>query len=144
MWRLKDRASLPPASLCRHRKRDWSMCTLYLGAAGPYSSPMDVTECTENIRKQIGGLYLTSLAECCHLWFVSSHQLYKNSLGHLLTCLSDTRVHGKPDMIKLTYRMVKEFDAEAVCIISNQKLTRKVVYGMMSRGIPAFGAIWDS
>ncbi|THH01899.1 hypothetical protein EW026_g863 [Hermanssonia centrifuga] len=56
----------------------------------------------------------------------------------------DTRKHGKPDMVKLTYRLVKEFDAEAVCIISNQKLTQKVVYGMMSRGIPAFGAIWDS
>ncbi|PPQ91669.1 hypothetical protein CVT25_012882 [Psilocybe cyanescens] len=58
--------------------------------------------------------------------------------------LTDTRAHGKPDMVKLTYRLVKEFNAEAVCVISNQKLTRKVVYGMMSRGIPAFGAIWDS
>jgi len=56
----------------------------------------------------------------------------------------DTRVHGKPDMVKLTYRLVREFNAEAVCIISNQKLTQKIVYGMMSRGIPAFGAIWDS
>ncbi|CAE6419315.1 unnamed protein product [Rhizoctonia solani] len=56
----------------------------------------------------------------------------------------DTRKHGKPDMVKLTLRMVREFDAEAVAIISNQKLTEKVVYGMMSRGIPAFGAIWDS
>ncbi|KAH9065350.1 hypothetical protein EDB87DRAFT_1595365 [Lactarius vividus] len=56
----------------------------------------------------------------------------------------DTRVHGRPDMVKLTYRLVREFKAEAVCIISNQKLTQKVVYGMMSRGIPAFGAIWDS
>lgn len=56
----------------------------------------------------------------------------------------DTRAHGKPDMVKLTYRLVKEFNAEAVCVISNQKLTRKIVYGMMSRGIPAFGAIWDS
>ena len=40
-------------------------------------------------------------------------------------------------MVKLTYRLVRDFDAEAVCIISNQKLTRKVVYGMMSRGIPS-------
>ncbi|KAI5117922.1 hypothetical protein M0805_002001 [Coniferiporia weirii] len=56
----------------------------------------------------------------------------------------DTRTHGKPDMVKLTYRLVCEFEAEAVCVISNQKLTKKVVYGMMSRGIPAFGAIWDS
>ncbi|KAH9947568.1 hypothetical protein B0H21DRAFT_737833 [Amylocystis lapponica] len=56
----------------------------------------------------------------------------------------DTRVHGKPDMVKLTYRLVREFNAEAVVIISNKPLTDKVVYGMMSRGIPAFGAIWDS
>ncbi|KAF8609148.1 nonribosomal peptide synthetase 12 [Ceratobasidium sp. AG-I] len=56
----------------------------------------------------------------------------------------DTRKNGKPDMVKLTLRLVREFDAEAVAIISNQKLTQKVVYGMMSRGIPAFGAIWDS
>ena len=59
-------------------------------------------------------------------------------------CWADTRKNGKPDMVKLTYRLVKEFDAECVCIISNQKLTQKVVYGMTSRGIPAFGAIWDS
>lgn len=56
----------------------------------------------------------------------------------------DTREHGRPDLVKLTYRMVREFNAEAVVIISNQPLTEKVVYGMMSRGIPAFGAIWDS
>ncbi|KAI0304358.1 nonribosomal peptide synthetase 12 [Multifurca ochricompacta] len=56
----------------------------------------------------------------------------------------DTRVHGKPDMVKLTHRLVREFKAEAVCVISNQKLTQKIVYGMVSRGIPAFGAIWDS
>ncbi|KAJ7175866.1 nonribosomal peptide synthetase 12 [Mycena filopes] len=56
----------------------------------------------------------------------------------------DTRKYGKPDMVKLTLRLVSEFNAEAVCVISNQKLTQKIVYGMMSRGIPAFGAIWDS
>jgi NAD(P)H-flavin reductase len=60
------------------------------------------------------------------------------------TVIYDTRTHGKPDMVKLTYRLVQEFNAEAVIIISNEKLTQKVVYGMMSRGIPAFGAIWDS
>ena len=62
----------------------------------------------------------------------------------VLISMIDTRKHGKPDMVKLTYRLVREFEAEAVCIISNQKLTQKVVYGMMRRGIPAFGAIWDS
>ncbi|KAI5117004.1 hypothetical protein M0805_006934 [Coniferiporia weirii] len=56
----------------------------------------------------------------------------------------DTRKYGRPDMVKLSYRLYREFDAEAVFIISNQRLTQKVVYGLMSRGIPAFGAIWDS
>lgn len=51
---------------------------------------------------------------------------------------------GKPDMVKLSYQAYKRFGAEAVIIISNQKLTRQVVYGLESRGIPAYGAIWDS
>ncbi|THH10322.1 hypothetical protein EW145_g1404 [Phellinidium pouzarii] len=55
-----------------------------------------------------------------------------------------TREHGRPDMVKLSYRLYREFEAEAVCIISNQSLTQKVIYGLSSRGIPAFGAIWDS
>ena len=57
---------------------------------------------------------------------------------------ADTCTHGKPDMVKLTYKLVREFDAEAVVIISNPTLTYKVVYGLASRGIPAYGAIWDS
>ncbi|KAF9258908.1 hypothetical protein L218DRAFT_1004435 [Marasmius fiardii PR-910] len=56
----------------------------------------------------------------------------------------DTGIHGRPDMVKLTNRIVDEYKPEAVVIISNEPLTRKVVYGLMSRGILAFGAIWDS
>jgi len=40
--------------------------------------------------------------------------------------------------------MVKEFYAEAVGVISNQYLTEKLVYGLNARGIPAYGAIFDS
>jgi hypothetical protein len=65
-------------------------------------------------------------------------------LGLNFPLFPDTRKHGKPDMVKLVHRLVREFDAEAVAIISNQTLTYKVVYEMTSRGIPAFGAIWDS
>ena len=57
---------------------------------------------------------------------------------------TDTRKHGKPDLLKLTLKMVKEFNAEAVGVISNQGLTEKLVYGLNSRGIPAYGAIFDS
>jgi len=47
-------------------------------------------------------------------------------------------------LLKLTLKMVKDFDAEAVAVISNQAVTEKVVYGLKSRGIPAYGAIFDS
>ena len=56
----------------------------------------------------------------------------------------DTDEQGRPDLVKLAYRAYKDFDAEAVICISNKKLTWQVVYGMESRGIPAYGAIWDS
>jgi hypothetical protein len=56
----------------------------------------------------------------------------------------DTSEHGRPDLVKLAYEAYKSFNAEAVICISNKKLTWRVVYGMESRGIPAYGAIWDS
>ena len=56
----------------------------------------------------------------------------------------DTRVTGRPNLVQLAYDLYIEFQAEAVFCISNRKLTRKVVYGMESRGVPAFGPIWDS
>jgi len=56
----------------------------------------------------------------------------------------NTRELGRPDMVALTYQLVLESNAEAVFIISNPKVTRKVVYGMETRGIPAYGAIYDS
>ena len=56
----------------------------------------------------------------------------------------DTDAHGKPDLVKLAYLAYQEFDAEAIICISNKKLTWQVVYGMESRNIPAYGAIWDS
>jgi hypothetical protein len=56
----------------------------------------------------------------------------------------DTHEHGRPDLVQLAYEAYVDFDAEAVICISNKKLTWQVVYGMESRGIPAYGAIWDS
>jgi hypothetical protein len=56
----------------------------------------------------------------------------------------DTRVTGRPNLVQLAYDLYIESQAEAVFCISNRKLTRKVVYGMESRGVPAFGPIWDS
>ncbi|KAL8949622.1 MAG: hypothetical protein Q9222_004284 [Ikaeria aurantiellina] len=56
----------------------------------------------------------------------------------------DTRASGRPDVVALAYHLYVQSNAEAVFCISNPSLTRKVVYGMESRGIPAYGPIWDS
>ena len=56
----------------------------------------------------------------------------------------DTSRNGKPDMVRLAYAAYRDFGAEAVICISNKKLTWQVVHGLESRGIPAYGAIWDS
>ncbi|WYZ41417.1 hypothetical protein EsH8_V_000312 [Colletotrichum jinshuiense] len=76
----------------------------------------------------------------------------------------DTKKTGRPDLVAITYRIwegsrrqalglaqndgvvsaKKMGPCEAVVIISNQKVTRKVVYGLETRGIPAYGAIFDS
>ena len=56
----------------------------------------------------------------------------------------DTDELGKPDMVDITYQAFMRTGAEAVIVISNKKLTYSVVHAMESRGIPAFGAIWDS
>ncbi|KAI0866974.1 acetyl-CoA synthetase-like protein [Xylaria cubensis] len=56
----------------------------------------------------------------------------------------NTRTQGKPDLTALSYQLLKESNAEAVCIISNKKVTQQLVYRLEARGIPAFGAIFDS
>lgn len=56
----------------------------------------------------------------------------------------NTRESGRIDMVPIIRQLYKEFDAEAVCVISNPFVTKKVVYELESRGIPAFGPIFDS
>lgn len=83
----------------------------------------------------------------------------------------DTKKTGRPDLVRIAYRVwesskwegPREFalgrtgslresggrrkplgQCEAAVIISNAKVTRKVVYGLESRGAHAYGAIFDS
>lgn len=51
---------------------------------------------------------------------------------------------GRVDMVPIILQQVQEFDAEAVCVISNPLLTERIVYELEARGIPAFGPIFDS
>ena len=56
----------------------------------------------------------------------------------------DTDARGKPDLVRLALAALRESGAEAVICIANQKLTQEVIRQMECRGIPAYGAIWDS
>jgi hypothetical protein len=58
--------------------------------------------------------------------------------------IHNTRTQGKPDMSLMAYRLYKESGAEAVLVISNKRFTTQIVYDLESRGIPAYGAIFDS
>ncbi|KAF9774695.1 hypothetical protein IL306_007274 [Fusarium sp. DS 682] len=58
--------------------------------------------------------------------------------------IHDTKKQGRPDLVKMGYNLAKSCKAEAVIIIANEKTTKKVVYGLETRGVPAYGAIWDS
>ncbi|KAF1343639.1 hypothetical protein BDV97DRAFT_364773 [Delphinella strobiligena] len=56
----------------------------------------------------------------------------------------DTKKTGRGNLLALAYSVFKDSGAEATVIISNPKVTKKVVYGLESRGVPAYGAIFDS
>jgi len=56
----------------------------------------------------------------------------------------DTSLGGRTDMLPYVLRLYEEFGAEAVCCISNPKMTKKIVYGCELRGVPAYGPIFDS
>ena len=56
----------------------------------------------------------------------------------------DTKKTGHPNMPALSYAAFESFGAEAVVVISNPAVTAKVVFEMESRGVPAFGPIFDS
>jgi len=56
----------------------------------------------------------------------------------------DTDARGQPDLVQLACAAVHTYDVEAVICIANQHLTRRVVQALEARGIPAYGAIWDS
>ncbi|KAJ5191050.1 uncharacterized protein N7498_010035 [Penicillium cinerascens] len=58
--------------------------------------------------------------------------------------LIDTGNSGRVDMVPIVQELVREFDAEAVCVISNPRLTKKVVFELKASGVPAFGPIFDS
>ncbi|PSN71970.1 hypothetical protein BS50DRAFT_630076 [Corynespora cassiicola Philippines] len=56
----------------------------------------------------------------------------------------DTSAMGRPDLVRVAWLLYKQIEADAVFVLSNRTVTKKMVYSLESRGIPAFGPIWDS
>ena len=56
----------------------------------------------------------------------------------------DTDEMGRPDLLRVAWRMYREIEAEAVFVLSNEKVTKMLVGGLERRGVPAYGPIWDS
>ncbi|KAK0619055.1 hypothetical protein B0T14DRAFT_565951 [Immersiella caudata] len=69
---------------------------------------------------------------------------------------TDLKGNRRPDLVRLAYGVWEGSrkggrgqgegmgECEAVVVISNQKVTKKVVYGLETRGVAAYGAIFDS
>ncbi|KAK4224670.1 putative NRPS-like enzyme [Podospora fimiseda] len=70
-----------------------------------------------------------------------AYRVWEQSAGEGPGDYEGLRREGKENT---TGRKKKAGKCEAVVIISNQRLTEKVVYGLESRGVPAYGALFDS
>ncbi|TVY16124.1 Adenylate-forming reductase [Lachnellula arida] len=75
---------------------------------------------------------------------------YGDEIGAIVTALGknayihNTSTMGRPSTLPLVLQQYKDTDSEAVIVISNPKLTTKLVQDLEYMGIPAFGPIWDS
>jgi hypothetical protein len=56
----------------------------------------------------------------------------------------DTETQGRPDLLALALREVRRWNVEAVFVMGNVGVVRRVVGGLEGRGVVAFGPIWDS
>ena len=84
------------------------------------------------------------------VWIAKEHeQTYGKEIWSLLDSHSrckifDTRMHGRPDVEGLAIQAVQDFRAQAVFCVSNKVLTERVVKACLEKGIPTYGATWDS
>ncbi len=86
----------------------------------------------------------------CIVWIANEHeQTYGEKLWSLLDShprcnIFDTGMHGRPNVEQLALGAVRDFRAQAVFCVSNKAVTEKVVKACLGKGIPAYGASWDS
>lgn len=99
----------------------------------------------------LGTMLNIPATECRILWSAPGpkHTFGEEIYGKVLgidekAVIIDTHAEGRKNVVQLAYKMYMEEDAEAIFCVSNKSLTKRLVYEMESRGIPAFGPIWDS
>jgi predicted ferric reductase len=86
----------------------------------------------------------------CIIWIGNDHkQAYGKTLWSLLDShphcnIFDTGVYGRPNVEELAIQAVRDFRAQAVFCVSNKVVTEKLVKACLKKGIPAYGATWDS
>jgi predicted ferric reductase len=86
----------------------------------------------------------------CIVWIANEHkQTYGEELWSLLDShprcnLFDTAIQGRPKAEHLAVQAVRDFGAQAVFCVSNKLVTENVVKACLKKGIPAYGATWDS
>jgi ferredoxin-NADP reductase len=56
----------------------------------------------------------------------------------------DTDQMGRPDLLQVVWDVARKERAEAVFVLSNERVVKMVVGGLESRGVVAYGPIWDS
>lgn len=87
------------------------------------------------------------------MWFASSPQATfgERIIGRVLrqdpgALIRDTQKDGqrRPDLVRMAHEVFVEMEAEAVFFISNKRLTRRVVHGLESRGVPTYAPVFDS
>lgn len=84
------------------------------------------------------------------VWIGNEHeQTYGKEVWSLLDShprchIFDTGIHGRPNVEQLAIQAVRDFRAQAVFCVSNKVLTQRVVKACLEKGIPAYGATWDS
>jgi NAD(P)H-flavin reductase len=57
--------------------------------------------------------------------------------------IHNTGTQGNPDTAFLAWKMYQESKAEAVYVIGDRKTTTRLVYAMETRGVPAYGNVFD-
>ncbi|KAL3741739.1 hypothetical protein ACJRO7_017240 [Eucalyptus globulus] len=91
-------------------------------------------------------------ASICLLWVAKNvEQNFGKEIKEMVSyhpsdkvIVHDTAVHGRPNVAEMSVGMVKKWGAQVVIVTSNPKGSRDVVNACKSKGIAAFGPIWDS